>query len=330
MPVVAIGEILRIRSRARPGVPIIEKGPTNCQVTGGRAERSASSSPRLGPAARKSRARGAESAPARIVARVRWAGLPPRALGVWSYGDAEALPKEPGRSARGGRPGVAALALQGGFRDRHRWRHVDPPVVRAGLADRRQAERPHHRQPAALNSPTEINQIIVGGTDPLHSRLVGRVTKGPNGDGQVFFQNLTELTSRSDILGAGNGLLAINMPNFLLGNTTPATVHDHSRRHALDRRSPTASTRSASAASIPRTTRSPRPSSTRDERQLLGHARPAPVRRDPDHHRQVDQQHPVGHRLRLDDADDHPARRDLQRLGPARPVPGQLDPGRRD
>ena len=78
--------------------------------------------------------------------------------------------------------------------------------------------------PAALNSATEINQIIVGGTDPLHSRLVGHVTKGPNGNGQVFFQNLTELTSRTDTLGAGNGLLAINMPNFFLGNTTPTTA----------------------------------------------------------------------------------------------------------
>jgi hypothetical protein len=78
--------------------------------------------------------------------------------------------------------------------------------------------------PAALNSATEINQIIVGGTDPLHSRLVGHVTQGPNGNGQVFFQNLLELTSRSEILGAGNGLLAINMPNFFLGNTTPTTA----------------------------------------------------------------------------------------------------------
>ncbi|MBV8384170.1 MAG: hypothetical protein JOZ63_16300 [Planctomycetaceae bacterium] len=77
--------------------------------------------------------------------------------------------------------------------------------------------------PGTLTSPTEINQIIVGGTDPKHSRLVGHVTKGPNGTGQVFFQNLTELTSRSELLGAGNGLLAINMPNFYLGNTTPAS-----------------------------------------------------------------------------------------------------------
>ena len=75
--------------------------------------------------------------------------------------------------------------------------------------------------PGTLNSPTEINQIIVGGTDPLHSRLVGTVTK--IGTGQVFFQNLQELTSRSDILGAGNGLLAINMPRFYLGDTTPTS-----------------------------------------------------------------------------------------------------------
>ena len=184
-------------------------------------------------------------------------------------------------------------------------------------------------EPAALNSPTEINQIIVGGTDPNQSRLVGTVTKGPTGsDGQVFFQDLTELTSRSEILGAGNGLLAINMPNFWLGNTTPAT---------------SSTTPTTPAISIPDGVDTFRfggvdtthnqinpPASTAHERQLRGHPRPASARRDPDHHRQVDQQHPVGHRLRLDDADDHPARRDLRRLGPARPVPGQRDLRRRE
>ena len=47
--------------------------------------------------------------------------------------------------------------------------------------------------PAPLNSQTEINSITVAGTDPLSSRLVGTVHKGPNGDGKVFFNTFDEL-----------------------------------------------------------------------------------------------------------------------------------------
>ncbi len=327
--VVAIKEILRILSRVRLSVPIIEKGPTNCQVTSERAGGRASSSLRFGPAAWKSRARGAErrTAPARIVARARWAGLPPRALGVWSYGDAEALPKEPGRSARGGRPGVAALALQGGFRDRHRWRHVDPPVVRAGLADRRQAERPQ-RRPSAVK--------LADRDQPDHRRRHRpqpfpasrpRHQGADRATDKVFFQDLTELTSRSEILGAGNGLLAINMPNFWLGNTTPATssttpttpvdLHPRRRRHVPFRRRGHDAQPDQPARQH------------RDERQLRGHPRPAAARRDADHRRQVDQQHPVGPASGSTTPTTIQHGVDLQRLGPARPVPGQRDPRRR-
>ena len=78
--------------------------------------------------------------------------------------------------------------------------------------------------PAPLNSKTEINSITVAGTNPLSSRLVGTVHKGPNGDGKVFFNTFDELENRSDHLqGVGLGLLGINMPGFWLGNTTPAS-----------------------------------------------------------------------------------------------------------
>lgn len=73
--------------------------------------------------------------------------------------------------------------------------------------------------PAALNSATEINTITIGGLDPTKSRLIGKVVKGANGDGKVFFQNLVELHSQSERLN-GDGPLAIDMPNFWLGNTT--------------------------------------------------------------------------------------------------------------
>jgi hypothetical protein len=75
--------------------------------------------------------------------------------------------------------------------------------------------------PAPLDSATDINTITVAGGDPLTTRLVGTVVKAANSDGRVFFDNLTELGSHSDRLTSGNGLLAINMPDFWLGNTTP-------------------------------------------------------------------------------------------------------------
>jgi hypothetical protein len=77
--------------------------------------------------------------------------------------------------------------------------------------------------PAPINSQTEINSITIAGTNPLESRLVGTVKKGPNGDGKVFFNTFTELENHSEHLqGTGLGPLAIVMPGFWLGNTFPA------------------------------------------------------------------------------------------------------------
>ena len=76
--------------------------------------------------------------------------------------------------------------------------------------------------PVPLSSKSEINQITVVGADPDTSRLVGKVTKAPNSDGRVFFQNLTEIgipasTGPSGIVG--NGLKSVDMPDFYLGDT---------------------------------------------------------------------------------------------------------------
>src|SRR4051794_18155315 len=64
--------------------------------------------------------------------------------------------------------------------------------------------------PTALTSASEIDTITIGGTDPNQSRLVGHITKGANGDGKVFFQTLRELSSRSERVASGNGVLAID------------------------------------------------------------------------------------------------------------------------
>jgi hypothetical protein len=78
--------------------------------------------------------------------------------------------------------------------------------------------------PAPLNSQTEINSITVAGTNPLSTRLIGTVKKGPNGDGKVFFNTFDELKNQSLRLNSiGLGLLSIKMPGFWLGNTTPTS-----------------------------------------------------------------------------------------------------------
>lgn len=71
-----------------------------------------------------------------------------------------------------------------------------------------------------LNDPSEISTITIYGTDPLSSRLVGTVTPSGKGNGEVFFQNLTEVTNVNDRGTGGDGLLAIDMPNFYLGLTS--------------------------------------------------------------------------------------------------------------
>lgn len=73
--------------------------------------------------------------------------------------------------------------------------------------------------PGALNSATEIASITVSGTDPSNSKLIGKVAKAAGSDGRVFFNTLNEIPNRSDLRSGGNGLLAINMPDFWLGYT---------------------------------------------------------------------------------------------------------------
>ena len=78
------------------------------------------------------------------------------------------------------------------------------------------------QQPVPLGTAAEIDLITVGGTNAELSTLVGRVKQGPNGDGKVFFKRLEALANQSPQVPSGNGLQAIDMPGFWLGNTSPA------------------------------------------------------------------------------------------------------------
>ncbi len=77
-------------------------------------------------------------------------------------------------------------------------------------------------EPIPLGSAAEIDRITVGGTNPELSTLVGRVQQGPDGDGTVFFKRLEAFANQSPQVPSGNGLQAIDMPGFRLGNTSPA------------------------------------------------------------------------------------------------------------
>jgi hypothetical protein len=87
-----------------------------------------------------------------------------------------------------------------------------------------------------LGQPGQIKDITIVGGETLHTRLEGKVRKGPNGDGKVFFQNLVSLNNPPvpDVNGLvrtnlnGRGLAAVDMPGFFLADTsngtfTPAT-----------------------------------------------------------------------------------------------------------
>jgi hypothetical protein len=82
--------------------------------------------------------------------------------------------------------------------------------------------------PIAIGQPAQIDQIQIAGGDPTKTRLIGQVVKGPNGDGKVFFDSLTEEGGRSEGPVATNGVLAIDMPGFWLGHTetTPPSSTD--------------------------------------------------------------------------------------------------------
>src|SRR5208282_2876021 len=92
--------------------------------------------------------------------------------------------------------------------------------------------------PQANNKPDDINTITVSGTITSESRLVGKVTYVPaNSDGRVFFQQLTiDNTGAYGQLNPAlvhprastpqNGIAAVDMPDFWLGETsgTPPTA----------------------------------------------------------------------------------------------------------
>ncbi|MGB0067668.1 MAG: hypothetical protein WBQ11_06440, partial [Isosphaeraceae bacterium] len=86
--------------------------------------------------------------------------------------------------------------------------------------------------PANKFTPDDINTITVSGTITAQSRLVGKVTFVPaNSDGRVFFQQLTiNNTGEYGQLNPAlvhprastpqNGIAAVDMPDFWLGETS--------------------------------------------------------------------------------------------------------------
>jgi hypothetical protein len=70
-----------------------------------------------------------------------------------------------------------------------------------------------------LGTPALIQSIEIAGTANLASRMVGEVKQGPNGDGKVFFQSLSQFGGNSLAGTSNNGLYAIDIPNFWLGIT---------------------------------------------------------------------------------------------------------------
>src|SRR5271166_858219 len=97
--------------------------------------------------------------------------------------------------------------------------------------------------PANQYTPDDINTITVSGTITAESRLVGKVTYVPaNSDGRVFFQQLTINNTgeygqlnpalvRPRAATPQNGIAAVDMPGFWLGDTsgakpsTPSSFH---------------------------------------------------------------------------------------------------------
>ncbi|WP_165228044.1 hypothetical protein [Aquisphaera insulae] len=85
---------------------------------------------------------------------------------------------------------------------------------------------------ANASKARDIGVITVSGTVTSESRLIGKVTPGSGSDGRVFFQQLnvmasgaygkldsTRLSSDRDV-SAQNGIAAVNIPDFWLGNTS--------------------------------------------------------------------------------------------------------------
>ncbi len=112
--------------------------------------------------------------------------------------------------------------------------------------------------PAPLNSQTQIKSITIGGLDPQKSRLVGQVTKGTNGDGKVFFQQLDELPSKSQQLSGATGPSRSRSPTS--GSPIRPPPAARARRTRSQSRFRTGSAPCNSAVSTPRSVRwIPRP-----------------------------------------------------------------------
>ena len=77
---------------------------------------------------------------------------------------------------------------------------------------------------SALTAATEIRSIVISGSDPGSTVLSDKVIKAPGSDGRIFFQNLVETPNRSERLGTGLGIQAVNIPDFWLGLTDPTTT----------------------------------------------------------------------------------------------------------
>ncbi len=75
--------------------------------------------------------------------------------------------------------------------------------------------------PVPIGEPGLIDTITVQGANPSKTRLIGVVEQAAGGDGRVFFENLLSPASVSPGPGTGVGMLAIDMPDFWLGDTSP-------------------------------------------------------------------------------------------------------------
>ncbi|WP_169978724.1 hypothetical protein [Tautonia rosea] len=75
--------------------------------------------------------------------------------------------------------------------------------------------------PVPIGQPGLIDTITVQGANPSTTRLIGVVEQAAGGDGRVFFENLISPASVIPGPGTGVGMLAIDMPNFWLGDTSP-------------------------------------------------------------------------------------------------------------
>jgi hypothetical protein len=94
---------------------------------------------------------------------------------------------------------------------------------------------------ATSNTPDSINTITIAGTSTTETRLVGTVTPAPDGNSNVYFQNLvvspTGALGRIDTGQVNNfkqqqlGIAAIDMPDFYMGHTATAKPSTTSPLH---------------------------------------------------------------------------------------------------